>query len=344
MGGHATIKDVAKKAGVSITTVSFVLNQRPDVTISEAVKKRVREAARVLDYHPSALAAGLAGKRTRNIGIVNYLDNTVVSNLFYSFVVEGIIQETLARDYNLLFANIASVYQGYQDLPKIVREKNADGIIFMRRIESRMVQDVMDRNIPVVLIDPYVPVKNATTIDIDNLLGGQVAVDHLAGLGHRHIGFLTADVKRFSLQERLEGYRSGLERNGIEFRKEWVIESPHFNFHGAYDTAREALARNRRLTALFCANDEMAAGALRAAREAGRKVPSDLSIMGFDNITMSNYTDPPLTTVNVSKEYMGKLAVTKLIDLMERRNPPARKERVPVELIVRSSTAKPSGR
>jgi len=344
VGRHITIKDVAKKAGVSITTVSFVLNKRPDVAISEAVRKRVWEAARVLDYHPSAMAAGLAGKRTRNIGVVNYLDNLVVSNLFYSFVVEGIIQETLARDYNLLFANIASAYTGYQDLPKIVREKNADGVIFLRRVEARMVQDVLSRNIPVVLIDPYIPVKNAMTIDIDNLLGGQAAVEHLVSLGHRNIAFLTADVKRFSLQERLEGYRSGLEKNGIPFRKEWVIESPNFTFHSAYDTAKEALARNRRLTALFCANDEMAAGALRAAREAGRKVPADLSVVGFDNITLSNYTDPPLTTVNVAKEYMGKLAVTKLIDLIEHRNADARKERVPVELIVRASTAKPAQR
>jgi DNA-binding LacI/PurR family transcriptional regulator len=344
MGDHVTIKDVAKRAGVSITTVSFVLNKRPDVAISEAVRKRVREAARVLDYHPSAMAAGLAGKRTRNIGIVNYLDNTVISNLFYSFVVEGMIQEALARDYNVLFANIASTYGGYQDLPKIVREKNADGILFMRRVEARMVQDVLSRNIPVVLIDPYVPVKNALTIDIDNLQGGQTAVDHLASLGHRNIGFLTADVKRFSLQERLEGYQTGLEKNGIKPRKEWVLESPHFTFHSAYDTAREALARNRRLTALFCANDEMAAGALRAAREAGRRVPADLSVVGFDNITLCNYTDPPLTTVNVAKEYMGKLAVTKLIDLIERRNADARKERVPVELIVRGSTVRPGAR
>jgi LacI family transcriptional regulator len=308
MGNHVTIKDVAKKAGVSITTVSFVLNKRPDVAISEGVRKRVWDSARELNYHPSALAAGLAGKRTRNIGIVNYLDDPVISNLFYSFVIEGLIMDPPARNYNVLFSYIESRYSGYQDLPKIIREKNVDGAIFLRRIEPRMVQDVVNRGIPVVLIDPYTPMKNVNTVDIDNRQGGFLAAEHLIELGHK------------------------------------AVASPTFTFQGGYETTRDILARNKKLTGLLCANDEMAAGVLRAAREAGRKVPDDLSVVGYDNITLGFYTDPPLTTINVAKQYMGKQAVTRLLELVELKDATVRRERVPVDLIVRGSTAKPSGK
>lgn len=344
MGKHATIKDVAKKAGVSITTVSFVVNKRPDVIISEAVKKRVWEAARDLDYHPSAMAAGLAGKRTRNIGIVNYLDDPVISNLFYSFVIEGIIQETLERDYNVFFSYIESTYSGYQDLPKIIREKNVDGAIFLRRIEPKMVQDVLNRGIPVVLVDPYVQMKNVNTIDIDNREGGLLAAEHLIQLGHKAIGFLTTGVKRFSIAEREDGYRAAFERNGIPFRPDRALLSPTFTFQGGYETAKVVLTKNKKLTCLMCANDEMAAGVLRAAHEAGRKVPGDLSVVGFDNITMSHYTDPPLTTVNVAKQFMGKMAVTRLLELIELKDQTVRRDRAPVDLILRGSTTKPGGK
>ncbi|HUO57419.1 MAG TPA: LacI family DNA-binding transcriptional regulator [bacterium] len=342
MSSHPTIKDVAKKAGVSITTVSFVLNNRSDVVISEEVKKRVLKVARELDYHPSAMAAGLAGKRTRNLGVIFYKDDYIVSNPFYSFVIEGIVKETNEKGFNLFFSYVHSAYSGYPDLPKIIREKNVDGILLLGRVDPKMVSDIKDRRIPVVAIDNFPALKGVDTVQIDNKQGGILAVDSLFKMGHRNIGLLTTTDKRPSIEEREEGWRAGHFKNNLPINKDLLFESKELSFWGACEKMKEALKKAKKMTALFCVNDEMAAGVLRAARELGRKVPGELSVMGFDNIVMSNYTDPPLTTVSAAKEYMGKLAVSRVLEVIENKDSPARRQEVPIEVIFRDSTSKVS--
>ena len=342
MSSHPTIKDVAKKAGVSITTVSFVLNNRTDVVISDEVKRRVIKVARELDYHPSAMAAGLAGKRTRNLGVLFYQEDKIISNQFYSFVIEGIVKEAVDKGFNLLFSYMESAYEGYQNLPKIVREKNVDGVLLMGRTDAKMVADIKDRRIPVVAIDNFPMLKGIDTIQTDNKQGGILAVEHLIQLGHKHIGLLTIAGGRPSIDERSEGWKAAHFKNNLKLNEDFLFQSETLTFQGGYEKAKEILKRSKKLTALFCVNDEMAAGVLRAAREVGRQVPKDMSVVGFDNITMSNYTDPPLTTVSAAKEYMGKLAVTRLLEMIENKDTPARRQEVPVELIVRQSAAKPA--
>jgi LacI family transcriptional regulator len=342
MGSNPTIKDVAKKAGVSITTVSFVLNNRKDVAISEEVKKKVIRVARELDYHPSAMAAGLAGKRTRNLGVVFYQQDSSISNPFYSFVIEGMVKETIDKGFNLYFSYLESAYDGYQSFPKIIREKNVDGIILIARSDPKMVADLRDRKIPVVAVDTYPALKGADSIQVDNKQGGLIATEHLIQLGHKQIGFLTIPKGRPSIDERGEGWRHAHLRNSLKLNEQFLLECGSLSFQGGYEGAKEALQRHKKMTALFCANDEMAAGALRAAREAGKKVPKDFSVVGFDCIVMSAYTDPPLTTISAPKEYMGKLAIARLLEIIESKEWTPRKQDVPVELIVRQSTAKPA--
>lgn len=341
---HATIKDVAKEAGVSITTVSFVLNQRADMVISPAVQKRVMEAAQKLDYHPSAMAAGLAGKRTRNLGVIFYLEDQPIANPFFSFIIEGVVKETLAQGFNLYFSYIESVYAGYPSLPKIVREKNVDGILVIGRCDPQMAADIKNRKIPLVAIDNSPHLKGVDTVQIENRKGGVLAVEHLTQLGHRKIGIMAAALEIPSIQERLSGWKSAMVKKGIEPSGDLVFKIDHLTFWEGYGRAREILGRRKDLTALFCVNDEMAAGVLRAARETGRKVPQDLSVVGFDNIIMSIYTDPALTTVSVAKEYMGKLAVTRVLQLIENGDLKAVRLESPVELVVRESTAKAPAR
>jgi DNA-binding LacI/PurR family transcriptional regulator len=341
---HVTIKDVAKAAGVSITTVSFVLNRRADMVISQAVQRKVMAAAEKLDYHPSALAAGLAGKRTRNLGVIFYLEDQPISNHFYSFVIEGVVKETLAQGFNLYFSYIESVYQGYPSLPKIVREKNVDGILVIGRCDPKMAADMKKRKIPIAAIDNFPHLKGIDTIQIDNRKGGVLAVEHLVRLGHKQIGILAAAWDRPSIQERLAGWKSALVKNGIEPSDGLIFKADNLNFWEGYARAKEILVKRKDLTALFCVNDEMSAGVLRAAHETGRKVPQDLSVVGFDNITMSNYTNPPLTTISVAKEYMGKMGVNRVLQMIENGNQKAVRLEVPVELVVRESTAKAPSR
>jgi len=337
---HVTIKDVAKAAGVSITTVSFVLNRRADMVISQAVQRKVMAVAEKLDYHPSALAAGLAGKRTRNLGVIFYLEDQPISNPFYSFVIEGVVKETLAQGFNVYFSYMESVYKGYPSLPKIVREKNVDGILVIGRCDPKMAADTKNRKIPIVAIDNFPRLKGIDTIQIDNRRGGALAVEHLAQLGHKQIGFLGAGLDRPSLQERLEGWRSEMHKFGLAPTSDLIFKVDQLTFWEGYGRAKEILKDRKEVTALFCVNDEVAAGVLRAAREIGRKVPQDLSVVGFDNIVMSNYTDPPLTTISVAKEYMGKMGVNRLLQMIENEDQKAVRLEVPIELVVRESTAK----
>jgi LacI family transcriptional regulator len=339
MGSHPTIKDVAKKAGVSITTVSFVLNNRTDVVISEEVKKRVAKVALDLDYHPSAMAAGLAGKRTRNLGVIFFQEDKIISNQFYSFVIEGIVRETIEKGFNLFFSFLEPSYEGYQNLPKIIREKNVDGVILVGRGDARMVADIKTRRIPAVAIDPFPAYSEIDLVEIDNKRGGFIAAEHLIQLGHKQIGLLTIADGRPSIEERNEGWRLALLKNGLESNYANVFECQSLSFQGGYEKAKEILQKNKKLTALFCVNDEMAAGAMRAAQELGRPVPGNLSVVGFDNVAVSQYTNPALTTVNVPKEQMGKLAVTRMLEIIENKDTAALKQEVPVELVLRNSTA-----
>jgi len=342
MGKKPTIKDVAKKAGVSIATVSFVLNKHPSEVISERVKKRVWAAAQALDYHPSATAAGLARKRTKNVAIVFYKDEESISNQFYSFVIQGAIKEAIEKEYNLLFSYINQTYRGYADLPKIVQEKNAEGALFMRLVHPKMVRAIEARGIPVVLIDHYPEIKQVNSLQIDNQTGGLVGAQHLIELGHRRIGMLYAARERPSIEERIQGFRAAFEKYELGFsQRSNLFEARSLTFDGGHEKAREILKRKRRPTALFCANDEIAAGAIRAAHQLGLSVPGDLSVVGFDDITMANYTDPPLTTVGVVKEHMGRRAMSRLLELVEGTDSTVKREVVPVRLAVRESTSHP---
>ena len=342
MAKKPTIKDVASRAGVSIATVSFVLNKHPGEVISEGVKKKVWAAARALDYHPSATAAGLARKRTRNVAIIFYKDEETISNQFYSFVIQGAIKEAIEKHYNLLFSYMNATYRGYEDLPKIVQEKNAEGALFMRLVSPKLVRAIQARGIPVVAIDHYPPIKNVNSLQIDNRTGGMLAVEHLIELGHRRLAMIYAAKERPSIEERALGFQAAFEKHELPFsRRSSLFEARSLTFDGGHEIALSVLRRQRRPTGVCCANDEMAAGVLRAAHQLGLAVPDDLSVVGFDDITMANYTDPPLTTIGVVKEHLGRRAMTRLLELVEGTDGEVKREVVPVRLIVRGSTAHP---
>jgi LacI family repressor for deo operon, udp, cdd, tsx, nupC, and nupG len=342
MKPRPTIRDVAERASVSTATVSFVLNDNPKEIISEKVRQRVWQVARALNYHPSAAASGLKRRHSRNVALIFYKADGAIANPFYSFVVQGAIKEAIEKNYNLLFSYIESTYTGFTDLPKIIREKNAEGVLFMRHTYPKMIKDIQSLGIPIVAVDNMPRVKGINSTQIDNQHGGGLAADHLFRLGHERIAFLTPKLAPPSIQERLAGFRLGFERHGRKFNsKANLIRCEAFGFESAYETMRVELAKNRVLTGVFCANDEMAAGVLRAAREVGRAVPADLSVIGFDDITMSNYVDPPLTTVGVVKEHIGRRAMTRLLELVEATDTEVKTELIPVELVIRSSTSKP---
>jgi DNA-binding LacI/PurR family transcriptional regulator len=341
IGKRATIKDVARAAGVSTATVSFVLNDNPKESISPEVRRRVLKVAQSLSYHASAAAAGLARKRIRNVGIVFYKQDDAIVNPFYGFVVQGALKEAIEREYNLLFSYVDSTYKSYSDLPKIVREKNVAGVIFMRRLEPRMVRDIVTLGVAVVAVDTFPRVDGINSLQMDNHRGGLLAGEHLIDLGHEHLAMLFPRRPPPSVADRLAGFRDAFDRRDRKFsRGAHVVDAAALTFQAGYEATRAALARKGDLSALFCGNDEMAAGALRAVHESGRNIPRDFSLVGFDDIMMSAYTDPPLTTISVVKEHMGRRAMARLIELVEGIDQRAKLELAPVDLIQRGSTGR----
>lgn len=335
--GRVTIRSVAEAAGVSIATVSFVLNNRPGQVISAPVRKRVVQAAQALGYAPSAAAAGLARKRTRNVAIIFYRNDHQITNPLYSFVVQGAIKEAILREYNILFSFIKDAYRGPDDLPQVVREKNVEGAMFVQEVDDALVSELRSRGIATVAVDshPYVPKLN--TVYVDNLQGGRLACRHLLELGHQKLAFLRAASDRPSIDERGQGFVRELEDQGRD-GSNWLLEASSLTYRSGYERALKELRRNPELTAIFCANDELAAGVLRAANELNRHVPGELSVVGFDDIIMSAYVDPPLTTIGFDKEDMGRLAMARLIDLLEGKVDGVARQLLEPELVIRNST------
>ena len=333
-----TIKDVAQKAGVSIATVSFVLNKRPGQAISKQVSRRVLEAAVELNYHPNASAAGLARKRTQNITIVFYKNDRLPANPFYSWVVHGVVRAAMDAEHNVLFSYVTSTYRGPADLPKVVREANTSGAIFIQHLHPRMVEDIQRLGIPVVGIDHFPTMRTINSPQIDNHHGALLATQHLLDLGHRSLVFLRAGRQRPSIAERAAGFRDALRAGGLNSAGR-LVDANELGFEASHARARDLLAQRDRPTAIFCANDDVASGVLRAAWELGVQVPRELSVVGFDDIAMSRRLLPPLTTVGVDKQRLGSQALERLLELIAGNGGEVRHETVPVRLVVRDSTA-----
>jgi DNA-binding LacI/PurR family transcriptional regulator len=342
MGSKPTIRDVAKQAGVSIATVSYVLNNTSGEVISHQVKSRVWTAVRALNYHRAAAAVSLATRRTHNIGVVLGPDQNDVTNPFYSFIIRGIIWEVMARQYNVLFTYVESKYRGTRDRPRLIREANVAGMIFVGRVSRAALSDAQESGIAVVAVDHHPRVKKVASVQIDNIGGGELVARHFLDLGHESLAFVGHVKGISSIVLRSEGFSRWFNYWGsVRGNRVEVVQCDELTFADGHRRSRDLLERNRDVTAIFAANDEVAAGVLRAARELGRQVPGDLSVVGFDDIVMAKYTDPPLTTVNVGKEQMGRSAVMRLLDMIEGRRSDTGEDVVPAELVVRSSTAPP---
>ena len=339
MSKRPTIKDVATKAGVSVATVSFVLNNASGQPIGKPVRDRVHKAAQLLNYHPNASAAHLARRRTRHVAIALYEEETLLSNSFYSRVIEGALKLALERNYHLLFSYLKSDYQGRNDLPSVITQRNTEGVLFIKRLVPAMVADIAAIGVPIVAIDHYPPSPLVGSVSMENRRGGELAAEYLGELGHKRLTVIAGGLDRTSIADRVKGFSEGLRRVGLlQGGRQSIWKSASLTFEGGYAAAIKGFQKNPNVTGVFCVNDEMAAGAIRAAHQLGYKVPEQLSVIGFDDIDMARYIDPPLTTIGVDKLELGRRAMSQLIDLIEGRAQGVLNESVGVKLIVRGST------
>jgi DNA-binding LacI/PurR family transcriptional regulator len=329
---RASIKDIARLANVSHSTVSRALRQSPLVNTETAEK--IQRIATQSGYSPSAIARSLVNCRTNTIGVVV----TNIADPFAAEVVSGIEEEANAHGYSVFLANSNANPQREVKVVQSFEERRVDGIVVMASRVGALYADMLSQiQIPIVLLNNQHPSEFGHSVRIANIDASRQAVRHLVQLGHERIGYIGDRSGHVSDSERFSGYRAALDEADIEFQPDLVVHGDG-KPEGGLAAMERLLELSQPPTAVFCYNDMTAIGALKAIHAGGLRVPDDISIVGFDDLSLSEYTEPPLTTVHQPKHEMGRLAMQVLLELLTGADP-EQNIRVPGELILRQSTA-----
>ncbi len=334
---RTTSLDVAKKAGVSRTTVSFVLNNVADVNISESTRQRVLEAAKTLSYYPNAAGRKLVSGKSRTLGLVLCQSAQQVSaDALLPQVLLGFEQAAIQEGYQVLLKPVEpNDSLGYT---KLVNENFVDGILLSGpRQDDEEIIRLHQSGFPVMLMG-QLPGSTIPFVDIDASAGAETATYHLIERGHRRIAMITNAPLRFtSAQQRLEGYSRALNNAGLTVDPSLVKEGNYTPSSG-YHAMMELLSVSPRPTAVFVASDVVALGAVLAIKSASLCIPQDLALVGFDDIPLSEYFDPPLTTIHLPALGLGLAAGERLIRLIQNEDLDTEAVLLNSELVVRASS------
>jgi LacI family transcriptional regulator len=333
---RSSIKDVAREAGVSISTVSSVINKNKFV--SEELKNRVQEAIKKLEYKPNIIARGLRIKSTSTVGVI--LPD--ISQPFFAQVIRGMEEAARRRGYTLILGCSFYNIKEEERQINILMDQFVDGIIFFCGYDSHdHIIEVYDSGIPVVVTDREIEDKSIPSVLIDNSLAMEKAVEYLVEMGHRKIGYVTFSFhNQTTARKRYEGYLSGIKKHGIKYDPELVIidDSIRLNeLSGAYNAVRGLLNNKIMPSAFVTLADYLAIGLIKALKEVGYKVPQDISVMGFNNEIVSQFSEPPLTSVKQPKKLMGQMAMDLLLDMVENKEVKDKNIILPTEIIERDS-------
>ncbi len=333
-----TSQDVADLAGVSRTTVSFVLNDVKRFNITPDTRKKVLNAVDTLGYIPNASAQALASKRANTIGLVmTRSPQYIASDNFMPQIIGGLLDIVKIYKLGLL---IEWVDQGNQTLTyrQLVQAKHIDGMILLTpRNDDEGLKELEALGIPVVLMGNVNGSKFAS-VDIDNRLAAKKGISYLIGLGHKHIAcVLNATLTYSSARERFQGYKDALSEAGLSFNEN-LVRIADFNPASGYEQMKSLLESDQDFTAVFIASDNVAMGGLAAINNAGLRVPEDISVLGFDNIPWASYANPPLTTIHTPAQELAQSSCMLLIDLMQDTPRHSRKITIDTQLIIRNST------
>ena len=308
---RVTIKDIAREAGVSVTTVSRVLNNKADV--SDKTREKVLKIIDRLNYNPNSIARGLVMNKTYTIGLIV----PDISNAFFAEIAKAIEDELREYGYSVIFFNTDNDKDREKESIDLLRSKQVDGLIGACSHDSKdEVLALGKAGFPIVQIDRLVDDSQIPSVIIDNILSGYEATEYLIKKGHRRIAHITGALDTNTGIRQAEGYRKALQEYGIEIDEELVMEGD-FSQESGYLAMKEILERNKDLTAVFAGNDMMALGAYRAIYAAGLKIPEDISIIGHDDFTLASLVSPALTTMQQPIYKIGKVAASLLIDIIK---------------------------
>jgi LacI family transcriptional regulator len=334
MPKRVTMFDVAREAGVSIMTVSRVVNNKEGVSVD--TRKRISEIIHNLGYRPSSIARGLVTKHTGTIGLVV----PDITNPFFASIARGAEHQAYAEKYSVFLANTNEDPERELAILESLEEKRVDGLLLCSsRLENEELSKWVTYHPAVVLVSRTLDEDGVGTVLIDEQLGGQMATQHLLESGHRNIGVVSGPPVSHSTRGRLKGYRQALNEVGISFNPQWIRHCSPVIEDGR-ETALELLEAHPDLTALFCHNDLVAVGALHACAQLNLEVPEQIAIVGFDDISLAALVTPPLTTCRVPCFELGAQAIQMLLDQINDPHEGGTQIKLQPELIVRASAPK----
>ncbi|MDR0138642.1 LacI family DNA-binding transcriptional regulator [Metabacillus idriensis] len=324
-----TIKDVAKLASVAISTASSALNGKDNV--KPETRYRVLEAAKQLNYKKNGYAADLKKSKSNTIALI--LDD--LTGPFFSEIIKGVQDVTFEKEYDLI---TCSSIRGENSMPtRFLEEKRTDGVIVLaHKINDETIIRSEREGFPIVLLDRELESEHSIRILVDNEDGGYRAAEYLIELGHRSIGFISGNSSSHDNQLRYRGFKKALDKHSISLPGKWNL-SGSFTEEGGYHATQMLIMQGNLPTAVFYANDEMALGGMKAFQEKGIKVPDDISIIGFDNIMLSGYTNPPLTTIHQPKYEMGSLAAHLVFQILNGESIEKQHYSLQTKLMIRES-------
>lgn len=314
---QARSQDVATLAGVSRTTVSFVLNDVPGVKISEETRQRVLQAARELNYYPTAAARSLASGKTRRVGLIlGQGRHRLAADAFLPTFLQGITASVNRRNY-LLMVQLAEAVPSHEAYARLIREQQVDGLILSGpRSDDDLLEELAGDDFPLIL-HGRLKGSGFPWVDVDNQAGGHLATNHLIGLGHRRIGFISnAPLSYAGAYERFAGFRAALSEHKIPLEDD-LVQTAAFVPDSGRAAMETLLGLPHRPTAVFAASDVVAIGAMGAIQASGLRIPEDVAVVGFDDIFVAAHISPPLTTVRVPAYGLGWTAADVLITLIE---------------------------
>jgi len=334
----ATIKKIADMAGVSVATVSYVMNNRPDV--SADTRMRVLEIAKKINYVPSRISRNRReeSRKIKSLAFVSCLPFDPWGEPYFGQFLTGCLNASHKAGAVLQVARVDVEPSSKGDIPMAVRERIADGLIVTGWPSRGLIESLAARNIPMVLVDAKEAFDGYHHVRPDHAGGTAKAIKFLNDLGHTRIGVITGDMDFTCETERLWAYYMAMSRLNLNWKDEWIVKQPLFNDRGGYDGMEEFLQRKLDCTAVVCHGDMIARGAMKRSREQGLRVPDDLSIIGCDNQAWSEEANPPLSTIDVSLVELGQVAARHLLALIE--HPKLSPQRITLEtrIVARSST------
>jgi len=334
----ATIRDVARECGVSVTTVSSALNNSNRPVHSET-RRRISEAARRLNYHPNAMARGLVHRRMNTLGVLfASVEEAIAANYYATGILGGVFAESATHGHDIhLFTN---PWKGEESAPRFQNSQTDGVLLIVPAIGSEMVPALRRLNVPIVVVSSPTAVEGVSFVDVDNIYGARLAAEHLLALGHKRIAHLMGEQMQHSVLERRDTFVQALKSGGVTIPPGYLVGNS-FAAAQVEEAAHKLLSLPEPPTAVFCSNDDLAFELIRVAKQRGMSVPTQLSVIGFDDTPVAQQSYPKLTTVQQPLYEIGRKATQLLLARIEDENIADERHLFAPALLVRETTAPP---